>query len=290
VRARALLHVAGPQGAGKTTFVEAILGNAGGGPILAARCVRDGSLRRSREAAPSSHPELRRYRAAGASGATLFTFPQSEAGSDAFFTTRLMEDFSEATILEGDNPLAFVDLAAFVAPPVPADGTLLVRRSRDRAKQGRNQAAALERMLREPDGVANLLGQLVGAPVAAAARERPELLHRTRATLLARLAQARGAPPAKPTEHWALAAGYEGIERAQLVVVNVRSAAERERGEALAQEVARLRKDRAVFDDVLGFRGNKTPITVVVANLLEPRDPGRKKALVRVRRALLSRG
>jgi hypothetical protein len=191
MRERVLIHVAGPQGAGKTTFIEAVL--EPGGLILAARCVRDDSLRRSREDTPTSHPELRRYRAAGACGAALFTFPESETGSDAFFVTHLMEDYSEATILEGDNPLGFVDLVAFVAPPLPAGKTLLVRRRRDRAKEERDRADALERVLREPDGVARLLEQMAGAPLAAFARKRPELLEKTRADLLAGIVRGIGA-------------------------------------------------------------------------------------------------
>jgi hypothetical protein len=285
VRQRALIHVAGAKDAGKTTFVEAILGDAAGF-ILAARCARDGSLRRSRESTPRSHPELLRYRAAGASGAALFRFPESDVGSDAFFMTKLMEDYSEAAILEGDNPVAFVDLAAYVALPPPAGKTLLVRRTRDRAKKERDKAKAVERLLREPSGIAEFLGQVWGEPLAAFARQRPQLLEKVRADLLAGIAQARRAPPPKPAARWAIAEGYEGVERAQLVVVNVRSAAERERGEAVAQEVVRLRRDAAVFDDVFGFRGSKTPITVVVANLVDPEDPGRRKAVARVRRAL----
>jgi hypothetical protein len=288
VRERALIHVAGPKGAGKTTFIEVILG-ATDGPILAARCMRDDLLPRSREASNKTHPELRRYLNAGASRAALFAFPQGEVGSDAFFMTHLMEDYSGATILEGDSPLGFANLTVFVTPPLPAGMTLLVRRRRDRAKEERDKADALEQLLREPDGVAKFLGQMVSAPLATLVRERPELLEKTRADLLAGIEQARCAPPPEPTEHWALAGGYEGIEGAQLVVVNVRSFAECERGEALAHEVARLRKDPAVFDDVLGFRGHKTPITVVVANLLNPKDPGRRKAVARIRRALRSR-
>jgi hypothetical protein len=285
MRERSLIHVTGPEGSGKTAFVEAILRDVGGF-ILTARCIRDDSLRRSRERSLKRHPELRRYREAGASGAALFTFPENEIGSDAFFVTELMEDYSEAAILEGDSPIAGVDLAAFVAAPQPAGKTLLVRRKRDRAKEERDKADALECLLREPDGVARFLGQMAGAPLSAFARARPELLERTRADLLAGIAQARRAPPPAPTEHWALAGGYEGIEQAQLVVVNVRGTAERERGEALAREVARLRKDAAVFHDVLGSRGHRTPITIAVADLLDPWDPGRKKAVARVRRAL----
>jgi hypothetical protein len=127
---------------------------------------------------------------------------------------------------------------------------------------------------------------MAGAPLPAFDRERPELLERIRADLLARIVQARRAPPAEPTEHWAIAEGYQGIERAQLVVVNVHGTDEHGRGEALAREVGRLREDAAVFHDIVRLHGHKTPITVTVANLLDRSDAGRKKAVARVRRVL----
>ncbi len=54
---RAYIHVGGPQGCGKTTFVEAVLGGTDEA-ILAARGVRNDALRRARETAPKAHPEL----------------------------------------------------------------------------------------------------------------------------------------------------------------------------------------------------------------------------------------
>ena len=68
MRERALIHVAGPGRAGKTTFIEAMLGTTAGF-VLVARCVRDDALRHSRETAPRGHAELQRYRKAGATGA-----------------------------------------------------------------------------------------------------------------------------------------------------------------------------------------------------------------------------
>lgn len=288
MRERALIHVGGPKGAGKTAFIERVLGGAGEW-ILAARCVRDDSLRQARETTPKSHPEIRRYREAGATGAALFTFPESDIGSDAFFLTHLMEDYSKAVLLEGDNPLGFVDLAVFVAPPLSTGASLLVRHKRDRAEEERAKADAMERLLREPDGVAQLLGQMVGAPLAELARKSPKLAEDTRARFLEAVAQARSAPPPKPTEHWAIADGYRGIERAQLVVINARDDGERERGARLVAEVHRIRKDAAVFDDILGYRGNKLPVTAVVANVADRNDAGTKKALARVRRAIRGR-
>jgi len=81
-----------------------------------------------------------------------------------------------------------------------------------------------------------------------------------------------------------------GIERAQLAVVNARDDRERERGERLVSDVHRLRKDAAVFDDMLGYRGSKIPVTAVVANVADRSDAGTKKALARVRRAIRGRG
>ena len=68
--------------------------------------------------------------------------------------------------------------------------------------------------------------------------------------------------------------------------MNVRDAGERRRGEAMRDEVARLREDDAVFADVLGWRGKKTPITAVVADLGDRRDGALRKALARVKRSV----
>lgn len=266
-------------------MIEAMLNHVGA-LTLTARCVRDDALRRSRESASKSHPELRRYRQAGAADAAVFSFPSGDIGSEAFFVTDLMGDYSDAVVLEGDNPVSSVDLDVFVTPPLPAGKKLFVRRKRDRAAEDRAKADAMEEMLRKPDGVAEFLDQMFGGPIVGMARERPQIFEEARATLLAGIATARKAPASKPTEHWAIADGYSGIERAQMVVVNIRNEGERARGERLVADVARLRKDEALLNDILGFRGNKIPVTAVVSNLADPGDPGRKKALARVARAV----
>ena len=284
MRERVVVHVAGPPGCGKTTFIESALG-AIEGLIVAARCVRDNTRRHARETAPKTHPELRRYRDAGASGAALFVFPESDSRSDAFFMTELMGDYSQSVILEGDNPLRYVDFAVFVAPPPAAGESLFVRRTRDRAREQCGMVDAIERLLCEPDGVAEFLGEVVGGPIAEFARKNPKLMEETRSTLLAGITAARKAPQPQAPQHWAISDRYSGIEHAQLVVVNVRHDSPRGAGEQLAADVVRLRKEKELFNDVLGFRGSRTPITVVVANLAQPADAERKKALARVRRA-----
>jgi molybdopterin-guanine dinucleotide biosynthesis protein len=228
VISRVIIHVDGPPGAGKTAFVERLLG-ALDGWVLAVRCRRNESLRQARESSSARDPEVRRYRVAGASDAGLFTFPAARDSVDDFFTSRLLTDVSDVVVIEGDSPLPDADLRVFVAPPPAARQTLLVRERRDRAAQQRAQAAAMERLLGEPDGAARLLEQLVGGPVAAFARERPDLLEQARVDLLAGIGKIRTAPPLAPAEHWAVAVGYAGIEYAQLVVVNAYEAAERRR-------------------------------------------------------------
>jgi hypothetical protein len=282
---RAYIHVAGPVGAGKTTFVETVLRGIDRW-WLAARCARNDSLRQSRATSAKAHPELRRYREAGATGVALFEFPRDDIGSDAFFMTHLMEDYSQGVVIEGDNPLGFVDLRVYIAPALPAGESLFVRYQRDRAKEERAKADTMERLLRKPGGPAELLEQLVGAPIGDVARRHKSVLEHTRADLLAAIARARKAPPPMPTEHWAVAEGYAGIEHAQLVVVNIRNDPERRQGERLVGDLGRLRKEPALFDDILGARGTKIPITGVIANLSDSKDAGLKKALARVGRAM----
>jgi len=285
VISRAIIHIDGAPGAGKTAFVERLLG-ALDEWVLAVRCRRDQSLRHARESWSASDPEVRRYRAAGASDAGRFTFPSDRDAADDFFTTRLLTDVSDAVVIEGDSPLRDADLRVFVAPPPAAGQALLVRERRDRAAQQRAQADAMERLLGEPDGAARLLDQLVGGPLVAFAREQPELLEQARVSLLAGIGKVRAAPPPAPTERWAVAAGYAGIEHAQLVVLNTCEEAERRRAQGLLEDVRRLRADRAVFDDVLGWRGSRVPITAVVADLANARDAGTRKAVARVKRSV----
>jgi hypothetical protein len=140
VRERALIHVGGRTGCGKTTFIEALL-DAGWQWVLAARCIRDNSLRRARETVPEGHAELRRYRQAGASGAALFAFPANEVGSDAFFVTRLMTDYSQGVVLEGDDPLGFVDLSGARETGPPSGARHGGLRPRNRPNAGRSRTA-----------------------------------------------------------------------------------------------------------------------------------------------------
>mgnify|MGYP001605395082 FL=1 len=287
MRQRALIHVAGPAGVGKTALVEALLRGLGE-LVICVRAQRDDSLRAPKESALTTHGELRRYADAGASAVAHYGFPVSQTDPDAFFMTDFMQDYSTAVIIEGDCPLEHVDLAVFVVPPIPDGSSLLVRAWRDHSAKHAASLDAWERALESPDALARFLTRGIGAPLLDAALAAPAILTQTRAQMKTELKRLRAAPPPKPTEHWAVAPGYEGIERAQLVVVTARDDDQQQRCEALVQQVARLRKDVEVFKDVLGFRGSKLPIMAVVARLESQKDPGLKKAVARVKRAIRS--
>lgn len=282
---RAFIRVGGPDGAGKTTFIEALLGSVDAW-TLACRCVRDDTLRQTRESAPARDPELARYHASGASGAARFAFPRSEIGTDAFFMTDLMEDPSDVVLLEGDSPLAGADLEVFIAPPLPDGEGLFVRRTRDRASERRVAVDALRRRLGEPDGVSGVLEEKFGGAIAQLARANPALAEEARTSLLEGIARVSSAPPPAATEYWAVTASHAGIEGGQLVVINVRDGEPRGHAERVIRDLARLRKEDDLFGDILGARGTRIPITAVVADLRNPKDAGRRKAIRRVKRAI----
>ena len=89
----------------------------------------------------------------------------------------------------------------------------------------------------------------------------------------------RTSPPPKPADRWAVSERFRGIERAGLVVVNIRDEADRAEAQQVVDDVHRLRRDDVLFKDILGWRGHRLPVTALVANLADPRDAGRRKAV-----------
>jgi hypothetical protein len=127
-----------------------------------------------------------------------------------------------------------------------------------------------------------------GLPVGDFVRKNPRLAEDVRSKMLAGIVQVRSAPPPGPVEHWAVSERFEGIQAAGLVIVNIRDSAERPAAEQLLMDLALLRKDDSLFNDILGWRRRRTPITAVVGNIADPRDAGPKKAVLRVRRTICS--
>ena len=280
---RALIHVAGPAGVGKTALIERLLERK----LAFATCVRGEratKLRHEQESAPKGHPELRRYREKGATAVALYRFPRPD--SEGFYCSSVMEEYSEAVFIEGDCPVDYVDLSVFVAPaPQPGD-SLLRRLIRDHTAAHRASVERYAAAFESRETLAKYLTKELGEPLVALALRSPEALDEVYESLQRGLERAREAPPPAPTEHWALGEQYQGLERAQLLVVNLRPGDDWVRAENLCGEIPRLRKDRAVFDDVIGLSGNRVPITAVVADLEDPKDRGLRKCFSRVRRCM----
>ena len=152
----------------------------------------------------------------------------------------------------------------------------------------RARADAWEELLRRPDGTSTWMEQVMGLPVGDFVRKNPRLAEDVRSRMLAGIAQVRSEPPPRSVEHWGISERFQGIQGAGLVVVNIRLSTERPAAEQLLVDLARLRNDDALFNDILGWRGHRTPITAVVANISDPRDAGRRKAVARVRRTIRS--
>jgi hypothetical protein len=171
MRQRALIHIDGPSGAGKTALVEALLAHADD-MISVARCVRDDGLAAARESLddPAGEAsELSRYRAAGAHAAVRYSFPGGN--DDAFFNSNLMQDFSHAVVMEGDRPVNVADLTVFVVPATA--GRLLVRRKSDQERRDRQALDAMTVVLGQPGGMEAVLGHLLGPGLGALVGKHP---------------------------------------------------------------------------------------------------------------------
>jgi hypothetical protein len=144
---------------------------------------------------------------------------------------------------------------------------------------------AWEDQLSRPDGVATWIDEMIGSQAADFVRRDPPLVEDVRTRMLAGIAAIRTSPPLQPVESWAVSEPFRGIN-AGLVVVNMRDETDGVAAELLVADVQRLRTNDALFRDILGWPGHRTPITAVVANIADPSDTGRKKALTRVRRTL----
>ncbi len=137
-----------------------------------------------------------------------------------------MSNYSEAVILEGDNPLEHADREVFVAAVPDTGEALCVRRQRDVAAAQRARVDAWERMLSQRDGIATWMEEVVGISVGELLRKKPV------------------------TERFA------GIERAGLVVVNIRHQRERASADKLVVDVHRRRQDDALERPVARICGS----------------------------------
>ena len=261
---RAYIHVTGPAQVGKTECITRLLESNRSKLLLVARCINNDRLKRPKTGNTSNRSELERYRQAGAHNVTAFLFPLSSMDSDPFFETDFIQDYSSGVVLEGDSPLRFPpDLTVYVAPAITEGEQLL------------SQKRVPDKDMRDLEQIEAFFAELGGGK---AVRENTTLVS------LLEAAKRRRRKGGKGTTCWTLAKRYQGIEYAQAVVINIRDECERPRAETMLEDLARLRKDKEIFRDVASFRGDRRAITAVIANLKNPKDPGTRKLLARIKR------
>ncbi len=281
---RAFVRVAGPAGTGKTTLIERLLEARSAWPLMVARVEANAGGIEPVESNRADDAEIRRYVKAGASGVTRYRFHPEHAPGDALWSTDFMEDYPQGIIFEGDWPLDYrPDLTVYVARPLPEGSAVLERVADDRkAKRAAAKLQQLERALEDPKYFVEFVGPMLGMLPRERARSAMEEMLPDMQDLLDKMKK-KGLPP--PEERWAVASELAGIEHAQVVAINVRTEGERRRAETMVPELRRIRNDKEVYDNLLGWRGKRLPITIRIADLAAPGDKGLKDILKRIGRA-----
>lgn len=284
---RAYICLTGQPGAGKTTLMEALLGAI---PYESSLCVHasaDPALKRPKESAPRNDPHLKRYVSAGADSTALYRFPPQQGDFiDEFFESDIMTEYSDIVLIEGDSPLSFLHLNVFVARPLPQGVSLIGEGMRDNMAEHEREIEEVELLAENPEHVIELMPVELRGALRASIKKDPDILRSIGDDFRRLVAEKRSRPAPAPTKQRMLAESHRGIEDAGLVVVNIHDESERERAEALVSDVARMRSDKEIFDELLDWRYHRTPVTAVVADLSDPKDAGRKKAITRIKRAI----
>lgn len=281
---RAFVRIDGPAGHGKTTFIEHILTAYDDTAIVARGEPSD--KKRFREHCPKRDSELKRYRQAGAGAVTRLYCPRGDDFSDDFFMSDFMQNYSEAVLIEGPGPDTYYKRLVWVARPPADGGRLLIQQTYDRIAESRAAAAATRLEIEKPGGVEEYLKKNLGELLAEAMTRQPAEVEKIRNEMLILLAKHEQQAGHDHAEHWTLAAGYEDIVKAQMVVAALHDEADRANAETFIADLHRLRSDKEVFETWRGVHGTRIPITALAANLTDPHDPGTKKAVRRILRDL----
>lgn len=263
---RTFVHIDGLPGAGKTTLIERLLESNASTMLAAVRLTRVELDAAPVEEIREDNPEIDRYREAGASSAALLRYdPKKSHADDLWDSDILMIDYADHVLMEGPLPADFPpDLPVYVAPVLP-EGQKLVRKAT--SPGSKNEAATSKLALRQ-----EIMKQLLA----------PDGLHGPKKDEFDRMTRKLKRLDAR----WQIAEGYEGIEFAKVVAINVRSKQERQRAEEMADELREVRKNDELFEDLIGYHGDKRPITIRIADLSAPEDHGVKELVRRISRDL----
>lgn len=284
MRQRAYIHITGPPGGGKTTLIERLL-EFSTSILIAARCTVRDDVQDFIEARDGNDAELARYRKAGASAVMRYHFEPGLEETDALWQTDFMDEYSEGILFEGNMPARVEDLTVYVARPLPARKPLFRRALVDQTSAHEQELRFLENLTERPEGLEDFAALMFGNHEIAGSMS-PESRAAWISEMQALTEKVRAAGPRPPEKRWVLAEELEGIETAQVVAVNVSTLKERKRADTMIEELQRLRKDKDVFNDIVGHRGSRTPILARVLDLVDAGDKNLKSLLRRIERTI----
>ena len=280
---RAYIWVDGPTGVGKTMLVERFLQSNRSRLVMAARLVETDQVKQPSEDRPGDgDPD--RYERAGAFHSIRYRYPPGEQGRAAgdFFRTSFIEQYSEGIIFEGRSLTDLeADLFLFVTRPLPEGEDLVEMRSREEARIGLRTYLALasggspDELDEGPPDEDLELDMEDGEVI-----EEIEIPDEVGRKLL-EWAE-KGVPVTR--EVWTLRDDHQGLARAGLVVVNIHDESERSAAERLAAQIRRIREDKQISEDVLGWNSRRRLKSIHIANLADRRDLELKKVVAKIKR------
>jgi hypothetical protein len=252
---------------------------------MAARCTVRDDIQDFVESRDENDAELARYQKAGASAVMRYGFEPGLEETDALWETDFMEEYSEGILFEGDLPARVDDLSVFVTRPLPVRRPLFRRVLVDQTSIHEQELRFLEGLTERPEGLEDFATLMFGNKEIAARisqKSRAEWVDKMSAVV----EKVRAAGPRPPEKRWVLAEEVKGIETARVVAINVSTPKERKRADAMIEELQQLRKDKDVFKDIAGGRGNRAPILARAVDLADAGEKHLKSLLRRIQRTI----
>lgn len=297
MRNRKYICVQGPEGTGKTTLIQRLMNSTRRALWLVCRT------------RPAPSPELagkwiygtkesREIAEAGAVESCVYYLPgESQGIHDLFWDSEFIQSYSDAIAFEGcDPPGVESDLYVHVMRPLMDEEELTSLEevevcqidSRDYLRMAGISLPEDARVLSEEENEQQLEEEnedLAGSDedISEEIIEIPDEL----AELILRALERKPMPIKKKV--WKPRPGHEEIARCGLVIINIHDEPERPAAERTRRQIEALRTRPELRADILGHRYDRLRVTIVIANLCDPRDPELRKALARIKRVVTRR-
>jgi len=277
----------GPEGSGKTTLIQRMLESNRSKRLSTARLrIQDGVEEPTLMAEGSE--ETRRCLDSGAEDALLMFYPEGQRydASVRCWEERFYYAAPDGILFEGGYSRGLrSELRFFVASPWMAAEPFLARRRvevghlalQDYLNIAFGHVPGGKEESRPPDHLdeeAEVIGE-----------EEWEVPDETAAKL------SQWADEGVPihNERWSVPDGHTDLFLCDAVVINVHGARESEAAERMAADIRRVRKDEALAREVLESHSPVSRPSLFIADLSDPKHPGTRQAVARIKRAFRQR-